>query len=199
MKRLTLHCTDLDGWSWFNKLDSMTTEEMVGRLLRTEPPRPEMEAGTAWHSVLEDPPDEISTVERNGFTFDVTCGGIIVLPQVREVRAKKVYMVDGVEVTLTGKVDGIDGNKIEDHKLTFRPNPETYMDAYQWRAYLDIFNADVFEYLIYSAKMDGNTITVYDFSPMKVYRYPEMVDDLMTGMRELVGFVKQCVPQMITA
>ena len=190
--------TDLDGWLWYNRIEDMTKEELIGRLLRTEPANEKMLMGTAWHSVLENPPDELTTIEKDGFTFQVECNAEIILPQVREVRANKTYFVDGVEVTLTGKVDGITGNEIDDHKLTFNSNPENYMESYQWRAYLDIFNADVFKYIVYSA-YDNGVITIRDIYPMKVYRYPQMIADLESGIRDLLGFVKEHVPEMIKA
>lgn len=197
MKKLTLHCTDLDSWLWFQKIESMPTEELIGRLKRTEPPNDNMRRGTAWHSILEDPPETIDVVEKDGFIFKVECDASIILPQVSEIRGVKQYDVDGVNVTLTGGCDGITGNKIDDHKLTFRPNPENYTDSYQWRAYLDIFNADVFEYYIYHGVEKNNEVIIKDISSMKMYRYPDMVDYLMGGMRELVGFIKSNAPELI--
>lgn len=193
----TFHCTDLDSWIWFNKLDDMPKEELIGRLLRTEPPNEQMLMGTAWHSVLENPPETINSIKRGGFEFIVECDAEIVLPQIREIRSEKTYFIDGVKVTLTGKVDGITGNMVDDHKLTFNPNPENYLNAYQWKAYLDIYNADIFEYIIYHGFADEKTITIRDVSTMRLYRYPKMKKDLEFGISELLGFVKSYVPQMI--
>jgi hypothetical protein len=195
---LTLHVTDLDGWVWFKRIESMSIEDMRGRLLRTEPPNEKMKMGTAFHSVLENPPDEIDIIEKDGYTFKIDCDAEIMLPQIREVRQTKTYSVSGADVTLTGKTDGITGNKVIDHKLTFNPNPETYFDSYQWRAYLDIYNADVFEYYIYSAKEKKGVVTICDVSTMPMYRYPAMVDDLVGGIAELLEFIRNHVPEMIT-
>lgn len=197
MRRLLLHVTDLDGWVWFNRIESMTIDEMVGRLLRTEPPKEQMAIGTIWHSIVEDPPDTIDCIKRDGYEFVMEYNGELVLPQIREIRANKSYQIDGVTVTLTGGTDGISGNKVTDHKLSFRPNPENYFGAYQWKAYLDIYNADSFEYIIYHAKQKGNVITINDISKLTLYRYPGMVSDLKRGIKELLGFIKEYVPQMI--
>jgi hypothetical protein len=193
---MIFHVTDLDTLSWYYKIESMTVADVIARLLRTEEPNLKMKRGTAWHSVLENPPDSLDTVTKDGFTFEITCDAAIMLPQVREVRAEKTYRLDGMDITLTGGCDGISGLKVTDHKLTFKPNPETYMESYQWRAYLDIFDADVFEYIIYAARDNKDKVVIYDISTMPLYRYPEMQDDLMVGIRSLVGFCQAHIPEI---
>jgi hypothetical protein len=197
MKSLRLHVTDLDSWRWYHIIEDRTENEFISGLLRLEPANEKMLMGTAWHSILENPPDEISKIKKNGFTFICDIDAEVVLPQVREIRAQKVYEVDGYAVTLTGGCDGITGNKIVDHKLTFNPNVDNYLDAYQWRAYLDIYNADVFEYRIYHGYQSGMNVTIKDYSTLRVCRYPTMVDDLLVGVRGLLRFVVDRVPQMI--
>ncbi len=193
---MIFHVTDLDALVWYHKTESMTVGDVLGRLLRTEEPNELMLKGTAWHSILEGPPETIDAIERNGFAFRVDCDAEISLPQIREIRGEKDYTIDGKAVTLTGGCDGISGNKVTDHKLTFRPNPETYFESFQWRAYLDIFNADIFEYIIYSARDRKDETIIYDISPMLMYRYPEMERDLEQGIRNLVGFCQIHMPNL---
>lgn len=190
-----IHVTSLDSLIWFNKLEDMTLDEMRSRLLRTGEANEKMAMGTAWHSILENPPDELSTIEKDGYKFIIECDAEITLPQTREIRATKKYLIDGEEIILSGGCDGITGVKITDHKLTFRENLETYFDSYQWRAYLDIFNASVFEYWLYSATQKGNEIIINNISSIKMYRYPEMVKDLEEGIYNLVQFIKRYVPE----
>ncbi len=199
MKSITLHVTDLDSMLWYRKLEDMDSDAMVSRLKRTSSPNDKMLYGTAWHSIIERPPDEIETIERNGITFRVECDAEIILPQIREIRATKAYDVDGVRVILTGGCDGATGNKISDHKLTFNPEPETYLTSYQWRAYLDIYNADSFEYIIYHAKegKGDKEVIIKDVSTITMFRYPGMVDDLISGIHDLLGFIKAKCPEMI--
>lgn len=197
MKRLLLHVTDLDGFVWYYRLEDMSVDEMRARLLRQSEPNRQMLAGTAFHSVLENPPDALDVVERNGFKFRFDCDAEIVLPQSREIRSNKEYDIDGIIVTLTGKYDGASLPEITDHKLTFKPNPEIYLNAYQWKAYLSIFNADVFKYYIYSASDSGDEIVIKDVSTLKMYRYPEMEQDLTHGIRQLTNFIKEYVPEMV--
>lgn len=197
---LTFHVTDLDQYSWYLRLEDMTPEDLAKRLRHDSPPNDKMAMGTAWHSVLENPPDSIDKVDMDGYTFLVDCEKSIILPQVREIRANKTYHVDGFDVTLTGKVDGITGNTITDHKLSFRPDLENYFDSYQWRAYLDIFNADRFNYYVYHAKepAEGSKkITITDVSGMSLYRYPDMIKDLEKGISDLLFFVRMYMPERI--
>jgi len=197
---ITIHVTDLDQLIWYRRIEAMTTEELVSRLRREAPPNRAMAMGTAWHSVLENPPeDELVAVERDGFHFLIECDAEITLPQVREIRAEKTYVVDGVDVTLTGGCDGITGNVVTDHKLTARPDPEKYSDSYQWRAYLDIYEANTFEYILYHAldrgEDNGNQVIIRDVAPFRMYRYPGMQDDLIAGIREFVEFARVHLPE----
>lgn len=201
---MKVHVTDLDQLLWFRRIESMTTDELVSRLRRESPPNRAMAMGTAWHNILENPPnDELVAVECDGFNFLIECDAEITLPQVREIRAEKTYSVDGVDVTLTGGCDGITGNVVTDHKMTARPDPEKYFDSYQWRAYLDIYGADVFEYVLYHAldrgEDKGNQVIVRDVVPFRLYRYPEMHDDLMAGIREFVEFARVHLPERFDA
>lgn len=195
---MRVHVTDLDQLLWFRRIEDMTTEELISRLRRESPPNRAMAMGTAWHAILEQPPaDELVVVERDGFTFLIECDAEITLPQIREIRAEKTYVVDGVTVTLTGGCDGITGNVVTDHKLTARPDPEKYLDSYQWRAYLDIYGADVFEYILYQAldqEAKGQVI-IKDVVPFRFYRYPEMVSDLISGIRDFVEFARAHLPE----
>jgi hypothetical protein len=190
---MILHVTDLDSYQWYKRIESMTKDEMVKRLNRTSEPNERMQIGTAWHDILENPPDSIDEIERGGYKFKVDCDKTITLPQIREIRATKTYTIGEQKVTLTGKCDGITGLLVDDHKLTFKPNLETYFDSYQWRAYLDIFSADIFEYLIYPARQKNKEITIKDVVKLRMYRYPGMHDDVVSGIRELVQFINEHV------
>ena len=193
----TFHVTDIDSWAWYKKLENMTAKELADRLKRKGLINNKMLMGTAFHSILENPPDEIGTIERDGFPFEVLCDSEIILPQVREIRASKTYMIDGVEVILTGKVDGITHPVVTDHKLTFNFKPENYLSAYQWRAYLDIFEADKFVYYAYHAREKGGVVLITDVLEISVYRYPNMVDDLRRGISGFLEFVNANTPELM--
>jgi len=192
--------TDVDSLHWYHILEDMTVDDMIKRLKREGETNIKMLIGTAFHSILENPPsDDISIAENDGFVFNINCDAEIILPQIREIRASKTYNVNGIECFVTGGVDGISGNVVYDHKLSFNPNPEYYFDSYQWRAYLDIYNADIFTYYIYHAKeiKDLKEIDIVDISKLSMYRYPEMENNLIEKFGELVDFIKNYVPELI--
>lgn len=199
---IEVHVTDLDQLLWFRRIEDMTVEDLISRLRREATPNRAMSIGTAWHSILEEPPeDELAAVKKDGFTFLVECDAEIQLPQIREIRAEKTYAVDGIDVTLTGGCDGISGNVVTDHKMTARPDPDKYLESYQWRAYLDIYDADVFEYILYHGidlgEEKGNQIIIKDVSPFRFYRYPGMLDDLIVGIRDYLDFVRAHMPEKL--
>lgn len=187
--------SELDQMLWFGRLDDMTNEDLAARLRGQQPPNAKMKIGTAWHAILENPPSlNFEAVEMDGYRFRIACDGEIALPQIREIRGTKQYG----DVTLSGGCDGITGNELTDHKLTFRPDPENYLTSYQWRAYLDIFNADRFVYNLYHAKPDlDGVINIVDISTLPLYRYAGMVDDLMLGINDLVDFCRAHVPERV--
>jgi hypothetical protein len=187
--------TDIDSLVWYNKLEDMTIDDIRQRILRTSPTNEKMKIGTAWHLILESPPEEINTIERDGIIFRVDCEKTIILPQIREIRANKIYYINSEEINISGQCDGISGNKITDHKLTFNPNIETYFDSYQWKSYLDIFNADIFEYILYLAKEEKGVVVIKDVITFCVYRYPNMQEDLIKGIGDLVNFAKKYIPE----
>jgi hypothetical protein len=197
MDRIKIHTTDIESFRWYQQIESMTADEMISRLLRTEPENEKMRLGTLWHEIMEGKPDEITSIQRDGYTFEVTFDYEIEFPEICEIRTSKTYIIDGIEVSVTGKCDGITGNRVDDHKLTFRPNPDNYLESFQWKSYLDMFNADRFRYIIYAAKQKGKVISINDISTLEVYRYPAMVDDLVSGIRQLVNFIVGYVPQMV--
>jgi hypothetical protein len=199
---MRISASDLDQLLWFRRIEDMTTDDLIKRLRREEPPNRMMKVGTAFHSILEQPPeDELVCVERDGFNFIIECDGEVELPQMMEVKTERHYTIDGIDVTLVSKPDGIDGNVVKEYKLTAKPKPENYFDSYQWRAYLDAYSADIVEYMIFHAKDlgedKGNQIIIKDVSPFRLYRYPGMRDDLIAGIREFVEFARIHLPERL--
>ena len=71
-------------------------------------------------------------------------------PNSMQVKITKEYRVDGVSVTLVGKMDAVCGATIVDWKTTKRPiNPDKYIDSYQWRCYLDMSGYHRFQFHVW--------------------------------------------------
>lgn len=159
-------------------------------------PSEKMLAGTAWHKVLELASlGDIIDAAANGFTFTVSVDIDLSLPEIRELRAAKTYMVDGKPITITGQVDAIEGLRIIDHKTTARFDPERFMAAFQWRLYLEIFGADSFEWNVFEMKETGpRHYEIFAFHPLAQCRYPGMEKDCELLVADFARFTRKYLP-----
>jgi hypothetical protein len=154
-----------------------------------------MERGTAFHKALETASaGEYTTVSADGYTFAFTCEAEIVLPKTREIRRGKDY--GGIIVS--GQCDGIEGKRIIDHKTTGQQfDAEYHLDGWQHRFYLDIFEADRFDWHVwemaeikpskckavdisehdYFDDPPGIAYEVYAHHLLTQYRYPAIEED----------------------
>lgn len=144
-----------------------------------------MSRGTAFHAALEKiSTGEYTTVESDGYIFAFTCDAEICLPKTRELRRGKDY--GGIIVS--GQCDGIEGKRIIDHKTVQQFDAEYHLDGWQHRFYLDIFEADRFDWHIWevgeikpnpkdSAPPSGPAYEVYNHHLLTQYRYPSLESD----------------------
>jgi len=150
-------------WDWFINKDRGENDRM--------------RAGTVLHEFLEKVGEgECPEGRVGGYIFVFDCDHELALPKFREQRRSKDYGA----LRVTGKTDGLNGNRIQDYKLIIdhQVEGEQYMDSYQWRYYLDIFGADVFDYFIFQAHDTGdNILRVEEIHQITQYRYPELSQD----------------------
>lgn len=134
------------------------------------------------------------------FEFDFTMEGELILPAIRELKGELQMVVHGVPVTLSGKVDAIDGNCVHDHKLTSSFDTEQYEDSVQWRCYLRMFNADVFQYNLFEQYTSKKTavVNVKRMHTLKLYRYPGLDEDVEDAVGEFVEFCRRHCPEKLT-
>lgn len=191
--------TDLDQFLYWKQSEDMPIEELIGRLRKLTPPSPEMYAGIALHSALETATDgRFTHLEVNGLRFIFEIEGELQLPEFREVKAEKVQIVRGIPVTLVGKVDALHGRRVDDHKTTSRLDFERYFAGYQWRYYLDIFDADRFRWNVFEIREDSkepDTYIVHGFHQAEQARYPGMADDCAALLDEFVQFAQIHLPE----
>lgn len=170
--------------------------------------------GRAFHSALEKACEgEYSTVEADGYTFAFTCEAEITLPRSREIRRMKDY--GGIIVT--GKCDGIEGKRIIDHKTVSGGfDAEYHLDGWQHRYYLDIFEADRFDWHVWevgeikqkSSSVPARDISEHDYydplqentakayevyahHPLTQYRYPAIETDCRNLAMEFRDFANR--------
>lgn len=190
--------SDIDQLRYYRQTEDMPLEDLLARLRREIPPTRQMLAGTAFHDLLEHSGDvELTHCERNGFRFSFDMERELVLPEVREIKAEKIYRMHGIDVTLVGKVDAIDGVTVYDHKLTSRYDAERYANSFQWRCYLDIFKCSRFVYNVFVAKDEGQFFRVRDFETLPLYAYPGMADDVRSELAAFVEFAMTHLPEKL--
>lgn len=197
MQALRVSATDIDQLRYFRETDEMELAELIARLKRLMPSSEAMEAGSALHAALEFAPEgTVNGFERDGFTFSFECEAEISLPAIREMKQTRAYLIDDVEVTLVGKVDAIHGNTIFDHKFTAQFDAERYTGSFQWKAYLEIFGADVFTWNIFEARESApKNYLIRNVHKLTVNRYPGMGADVERDIREFVEFARDHLPE----
>lgn len=171
-------------------------DALLTRLRGLEPPSEAMLAGTAFHKSLElAKAGDFDTLTANGYTFKIETGIELALPEVRELRASKTYG----PITITGQVDALPGLRVEDHKTTSRFDPDRYLSGYQWRFYLDIFEASVFRWNVFEIRMlDEKLYSVYGFHVLEQFRYSDMEGDCTRLAADLAEFAQIHMPERIT-
>lgn len=172
--------------------EAATPDDLVARLTSFEPTEA-MRAGTAFHKAMESATEgEYSELSADGYTF-VLADSEIALPPIREVRAFARYG----DLTVTGKFDALLGNRVIDHKTTARFNPEGYIEGCQWRFYLDIFGADVFQWNVFELRpLEDEERSYYVMAPQVLtqYRYPGLHDDCARLAADFYDFAARFMP-----
>lgn len=186
--------SELDTFRHWEEDEDTDAAWLVDRLT-TFTPSIEMQKGTAFHAALEKACEgELDRIDSMGFTFLFDGTFEIALPKIREVRSSKIY--NGLQVT--GQVDGICGKLVIDHKTSSYFDAEKYFHGYQWRYYLDIFNADCFKWFIWEMREDAcdpQIYTVHSLHVLEQFRYPEMERDCAELAGRFKAFVAQYMPE----
>jgi len=168
-----------------------TVDDLV-RFITADDPTPAMLAGTAFHKAMELAGEgDHEALEANGYTFHLSAGSIA-LPDTRELRAYGEYG----GLTVTGQVDCLSGKTVQDHKTTSRFDAERYLDGCQWRFYLDLFGADVFQWNVFEIReLEPLVYHVGAPQTLRAYRYPALHDDCAKLAADYLEFASQHLPE----
>ena len=190
--------TDLDQLRYYrDDENNMELAELIARLKHLMPSSEAMEAGTALHNALENAePGDHAGFTADGFTFSFDTDAEIDLLPMRECKATRDYVFGDVTATLVGKVDGIHGKRIDDHKFTAKFDPDRYLESYQWRAYLEVFNADQFRWNIFEANESApKNYIIRNVHKLTMHRYPGMAADLERELGAFIAFARDHLPE----
>lgn len=189
--------TDLEAFRYYVENEDAELDRLVAQLRKQEPPSEPMLAGTALHKALEFSADgEFSVLEADGYRFTFDDALEVQLTPIRELKATKRYCVAGTEITVTGKVDGLYGRRVDDHKGTGKFNPERFLEGYQWRLYLDIFDAYHFRWNVFEMKpVEVREYRVFATHRLEQFAYNGMRQDCERLLARFVEFAAQHLPE----
>lgn len=149
-----------------------------------------MRKGTAFHKALELSREgqSFDQIAQDGYTFCITGDFDLWIPPTREIRREKEYS----GLTVSGQTDALIAATIYDHKTTERFDAENYLEGWQWKFYLDIFNANRFIWNVFEMKeMDEpKHFCVHKLHKLEAYRYARMEEDCRDLCREFRTFAK---------
>jgi hypothetical protein len=184
---MRISATDLDAWRYYRDTESASLDALLAQLRHENEPTEAMLAGRAFHRALETcAAGDHTQLQADGYTFDLQLDEELALPAIREVKATRDYRIDGELVTLVGKVDAIDGLRIEDHKLTTHWDAERFLDSYQWRVYLTIFAAAHFRWNVFEGRaVRPRYYRVHAMHQLNTSRYPGLERDVVRELGEL--------------
>jgi hypothetical protein len=171
--------------------EDASTEDLIHRLTAGIDPDA-MRAGRAFHKALETAPyGQHDTLHADGYVFQFPQDSTLILPTVRELRGSKAYG----PLTVTGCVDAINGRSIDDHKSTGRFDPERYLTGFQWRLYLDMFEADTFRWNVFEIdEVKPRIYSVADPQVLTQYRYPRMHEECARLAADFYEFARVHLP-----
>ncbi len=165
----------------------------------TDKPTEAMLKGTAFHKFLEHAAagSETDQITIDGYTFAFVGEFDLYLPTMREQRRN----IDYGGIIVSGQCDAIEGGTIYDHKSTERFDAENYLESWQWRFYLDIFNADRFVWNVWEMNelKEPKSYGVHHLHPLTQYRYPSLHADCVAMAQEYRDFALKYLPQQVAA
>ncbi len=184
---------------------TITEEEVIKSIKREKKWSPEMQFGTALHAVMEygaEPflqPDGTYYFEITGMPGYVSATYEEIQEadkfhkahpnMTHEVGVEYRTKIEGQDVVIRGRFDGLEGMILHEHKTTTNvPKYETYKDSLQWQIYLLGSNAYMVCYnvLAYTKKPPRKT-TLYQYT---YQRYPGIENNVDSWIRELIEFCK---------
>lgn len=198
---IRLSVTDLDKYRYWLDNDEVELEDFLRDLRGQREETTQMLAGKAFHQMLELADEsEIYAQEVNGYRFVFAIEDELALPPIRELKGEYLIQTASGPVTLVGKVDALRGVTVHDYKLTERFDAERYVDSYQWRAYLLMFQARRFVYDVFVGKYnDDNSVWIHDYHRFPVEAYPNMEADVHRAVSGLAEIVVKHVPEKMAA
>lgn len=189
---------------WRDTGDWMDLRDLEATIKRETVPNEKMLRGSAFHAILEKPTAYIvqpmgdkqyRVPAQDGgadFIFDGASIDMVLAawPKVPAPEVKSTFELDGI--TVVGVADALEGVTVWEAKASEQIDVEKYVDSFQWRALLKLYNARVARYVLAQVKDNGaRLIQVQSVLPLPFYRYPSMDDDIKRLVSDCADFIAQ--------
>lgn len=193
---IRLSVTDVDAiTAWMDSDQEL--DVLLRRLRREEPATQAMMAGRAFHTVLENATEDLSTAEQDGFKFRFCLNSEIALPPIKELKGEMELSTSAGPVTLVGIVDGMQGRIVTDYKLTSYFDAERYINSFQWKAYLMMFKANRFNYEVFTQKEELGEYLIMSHDTLPLCRYADMERDVLRQVEHSAQLIAKYLPEKI--
>lgn len=182
--------------------DKITTEKLVECITKPYQATRKMQLGTAIHDILENYHNRYVAesnifISCNGFRFETDIIDKIYSHIDKdapfEIKEVKIYELDSEAVEVVGKVDQLHGAIVYENKTTWSGfNSDRYYDSYQWRYYLDMFEAELVIYNVFcltETKKKG--IELKEINKLKFTAYPTLGADVRRLLETSVNIINR--------
>ena len=170
---------------------------------------PSMEFGSAYHGLIEHGGEKFYNQETGLYHYkeDRMDNEVTITPEqaelafkyrkaypmmIHECSATHVLKVDGVDVLLNMRIDGISNNRVHEIKTTsHNPKIADYEDSLQWRCYLLATSSPYVQYDVFSYNKPKNPLDrKVDYFGFKLWRYGRLESDVIYWIRRLIEFAE---------
>lgn len=197
---MRISATLVDQWIRFQTDEYAQESELIESIRGEFRPTRKVKCGMAFDSILQDPRQyrKGDFYEYEGIAFpadvlDERCIPLFQEPGLWQPKETKLYDIEKEPVTVVAKVDRLVGAGIEEVKTTWGAfDYDRYAEAHQWRHYLLNFGAQWVRYSVFCwTENSKGEFVLHDVNRFVLYPYPEMENECVNKLAELVAYIKR--------
>lgn len=191
---LRVSCTTLDSYRLFRDADWMAEADLLATIRGDVVQTPAMALGIAFENVLMAP--EAYRVAGGYVSGDYSFADAVMGEPLSRVDRRGVFQVKTqgpyADLNVVAKADQVLGARIQEWKTTCGSfDIDKYLDAYQWRYELDLFQAASVTYHVFLLDDHGNgVVELRGTESFTVYPYPHLHEDCVELAREFSAYAR---------
>lgn len=194
---MRISTTTIESFRLLKFEDWQTEEKFIAQVKGETPPSKNMELGTAFHDIIQNPHERLQDgvfVAKNGVVFPMDvimkCFEHINYDYPFEIKLTKKYDVLGESITVVSQVDQL----IADHVMELKScwsafDYDKYSNSMQWRFYLDIFESSMVRYNVFEMYDGANGIVLKGIHPF-YFNYNDSIPGTINDiLEEFVAYI----------